>query len=371
MDNLHPRFLKELSHELATPLGIIFRKSLQERNVPNGWRQARIGAIFKKGNKAIAGNYRPVSLTSIVCKIMERIVRDKIIEHMNINNLFTTKQYGFMAGRSTALQLLRVLDEWTEALDEGKAVDCVYMDYQKGFDTVPHNRLMKKLEAYTIGENTRDWIKHYLDGRKQQVSVNGQLYRWHDVTSGIPQGSVIGPLLFVILINDLPDVVDSTVYVFADDTKIFNIVKNKGDMNTLQRDLSELTEWSNTWLLKFHPDKCKHMHIGRFNPDPDFKFTLMDKDLETVNDEKDIGVILDSDLSFDRHICEKVKKSNSMFALIRRTFHYLDIETFTPLYKSLVRTHLDYASSVWAPYKMRHIELIAGVQEGQPSNFQE
>ena len=133
-------------------------------------------------------------------------------------------------------------------------------------------------------------------------------------------------------------------------------------MGTLQKDLDIFTNWSNTWLLRFHPDKCKHMHIGRPNPDYTFRYTLMGKDLEQVESEKDIGVIVDIELSFDRHISEKFKKATSMFAVIRRIFNHLNEETFIPLYKSLVRTHLDYASSVWAPYRMKHVEFIEGVQ---------
>jgi hypothetical protein len=194
------------------------------------------------------------------------------------------------------------------------------------------------------------------------VSVNGATSSWRNVTSGIPQGSVIGPLLFVIFINDLPDIVESTVYLFADDMKIFNIIQGEEDMKTLQRDLDKLTEWSQTWMLRFHPEKCKQMHLGKHNPDPEFKYRILDNNLEKVTDEKDIGVIIDNNLSFEKHISEKCKKANSMFAVIRRTFQHLNTTTFVPLYKSLVRVHLDYASLVWAPHKSKPIDQIEGVQ---------
>ncbi|KAK3089125.1 hypothetical protein FSP39_001036 [Pinctada imbricata] len=362
MDNMHPMFLRELHLELAHPLALIFKRSLELRRVPNDWKKARISAIFKKGNKSLAGNYRPVSLTSIICKIMEKLVRDHLVEHFTKNSYFTSKQYGFMAGRSTALQLIRVMDEWTSALDCGYGIDCIYMDYQKAFDTVPHKRLLKKLEAYNIGPETIEWIGDYLSDRKQQVSVNGEVSEWHEVTSGIPQGSVLGPTMFVIFINDLPDIVKSTVYLFADDTKIFNLVQEVEDKNTLQRDLEQLTTWSNTWLLRFHPQKCKHLHIGKRDPDPEFHYSLLGNTLEQVKEEKDIGVIIDEKLSFDQHISEKVKKANSMFGVIRRIFQHFDDKSFIPIYKALVRTHLEYASSVWSPYKVKHIEMVEGVQ---------
>ena len=236
------------------------------------------------------------------------------------------------------------------------------MDYQKAFDTVPNNRLLSKLESYNLGEEMISWIRHFLSGRKQQVSINGANSNWQEVTSGIPQGSVIGPILFVIYINDLPDLVKSSVYLFADDTKIFKIIDDQNDRDTLQEDLEKLTEWSQTWLLKFHPDKCKFMHIGKNEPPSDFHYNLMNTPLEQFQQEKDIGVIIDDKLNFENHISQKVKKANSMFSIIRRSFQYLDEKTFLPLYKALVRSHLDYASSVWFPYKEKHINLIEGVQ---------
>ena len=361
-DNLHPAFLREIHEEIAEPLAIIFNKSLRDNEIPADWKTAKISAIFKKGNKCLANNYRPVSLTSIICKTMEKLVRDHITNHMIGNKLFTAKQYGFMSGRSTALQLLKVLDEWTEALDNGTGVDCIYMDYQKAFDTVPHNRLVSKLSAYGTGQNMIKWIKNYLSGRMQQVTINGKTSEWHKVTSGIPQGSVIGPLLFITFINDLPDIVQSPVYLFADDTKIFRLIQNPEDRNTLQSDLTKLTDWTNKWLLRLHPQKCKCMKLGKSSNEGDHKYSLLNTDLEEVTEEKDIGVIIDQKFSFESHISEKVKKANSMFAIIRRNFRHLDENTFLPLYKALVRSHLDYASSVWAPYKVKHLEQIEGVQ---------
>ncbi len=184
--------------------------------------------------------------------------------------------------------------------------------------------------------------------RKQFVAVNGEKSKMCPVLSGIPQGSVLGPLLFVIFINDLPDIVASEVFLYADDTKIFNKVKDSSDVKDLQEDLEKLTEWSNEWLLKFHPDKCKHIRIGkRSKTTPEY--SLQGRSLETIHEEKDIGVMIDDNLEFEKHICEKVQKANQMFGLIRRTFEHLDATTFIPLYKSLVRTHLDGAVCVVNP----------------------
>lgn len=253
---------------------------------------------------------------------------------MKRNNFFTRKEYGFISGRSTALQLLEVLDKWTEALDLGYSIDCVYMDYQKAYDAVPHKRLHNKLTSYGIHEQLIAWIDNFLSNRVQQVGVNGERSAWHNVTSGIPQGSVFVPLLFVIFINDLPETVNSDAYLFADDTKIFKIIKSSDDSTILQEDLTKLEEWSDTWLLRFHPDKCKHMHIGKKNDDN--SYSLHRKSLEKVIEEKDIGVVIDSDLTFEKHINEKVNKANQMFATLRRTFQFMDKSTFVQLYNAFV-----------------------------------
>ena len=220
---------------------------------------------------------------------MEKIIRDHMIQHLKNNNLLTNRQYGFVSGRSITLQLLSILDKWSEALDSGHNIDCVYMDYQKAFDTVPHRRLMMKLKAYGITDPILGWVMNFLENRTQQISVEGETSDWKEVTSGIPQGSVLGPLLFVIFINDLPDTLSTDTYLFADDTKIFHVIKNENDHQKLQDNLDSMEEWSNKWLLRFHPDKCKHMHIGQQQETQ--KYTLLNKQLETIDEEKDIGVI--------------------------------------------------------------------------------
>ena len=281
---------------------------------------------------------------------------------MKTNKLFSNKQYGFISGRSTTLQLLEVIDKWTEAIDNGKNVDCIYMDYQKAFDTVPHKRLLSKLHSYGISPQLIDWCRSFLLNRKQQVCVCGEYSKWHDVALGIPQGSVLGPLMFVIYINDLPEAVNCDMYLFADDTKIFNIISDKKDSMVLQKDLDTMSTWSDTWLLKFHPEKCKHMKLGKGKQDNYDAYKLIDKPLQTVETEKDIGVVIDKRLNFEEHVGEKVKKANMMTGIIRRSFQFLNEKNFLPLYKALVRSHLEFASSVWSPASAKCINMIEGVQ---------
>ncbi len=202
-DSLHPRLLKELAKELKAPLTTLFRRSLEDAELPDIWKRAKITAIFKKGDRKHPGNYRPVSLTSVICKVFEKLIREHVLLHLKRNGLLTNKQYGFLDGRSTSLQLLKVLDQWTEALDSGDIIDCIYMDYAKAFDKVPHRRLVSKLSAYGISGEIINWIEAFLTNRFQQVAVNGELSELKKMTSGIPQGSVLGPfyLLYTLMIS--------------------------------------------------------------------------------------------------------------------------------------------------------------------------
>ena len=196
---------------------------------------------------------------------MESIVRDNIVDHMMENKLFVDTQHGFVPGRSYITQLLMVLEIWTEMLDDGDPVDAVYLDFRKAFDSVPHQRLLGKLKAYGINGKITKWIKNFLVGRKQRVKVNGILSAWAAVISGIPQGSVLGPILFVLFIHDLPDMINSTVHIFADDTKVYRRVASDDDRAKLQEDINSLVQWSDTWQLRFNADKCKVLQLGHNN----------------------------------------------------------------------------------------------------------
>jgi len=365
-DGMHPYMLKSLAEELKTPLFKIFKYSIEKGKLPDAWKLGSISALHKKGSKANPGNYRPVSLTSIVCKLLEKIIRDKLLEHMRKNDQISEYQFGFLPGRSTTIQLLNVMEDWTRTLDEGGQIDAVYMDFMKAFDKVPHQRLIQKLKNYGFNMQTTRWVQDFLSNRLQEVRVNGAKSNRHEVTSGIPQGSVLGPILFVIYINDMPQSVKSKIYLFADDTKIYTDIKTSQDQTMLQEDLQSLYNWSETWLLKFHPDKCKSVTITR-NATDERTYHLFDEngntvELEKTQGEKDIGVLIDSKLNFRSHIQAQVNKANSIMGLIRRTYSYLDEESFKLLFKALVRPHIEYAAAVWNPYHKQDVELLENVQ---------
>ena len=364
-DAIHPRVIKEVSSSIAEALSIIFNTSLNTKSLPVEWKHANVSAIYKKGQKTVPNNYRPVSLTCILCKVMESIIRDNVIEHMKTNNLFSPKQFGFIQERSTVLQLLHVLDIWCEILDQGGVLDAIYCDFMKAFDKVPHRRLVYKTGKYGIKGNVLGWISSFLSNRTQCVVLNGCKSESAEVTSGIPQGSVLGPILFVLYINDLPEVVDkdSFAFLFADDTKLFRVIKNLIDCGVLQADLTKMVEWSDKWLLKFHPDKCKQIGIGINRKSINMhQYTMEGQKLETSTCEKDIGVHIDCNLKFDIHISNAVSKATRVLAVTRRTFDYMDATTFKYIFKGLVRPHLEYAAPIWSPHLEYLKERLENVQ---------
>jgi len=240
----------------------------------------------------------------------------------------------------------------------------IYFDFAKAFDTVPHQRLMKKVYAYGIRGKLYQWIKAFLTNRKQTVKVNGISSVEAAVTSGIPQGTVLGPLLFVIYINDLLDNVKSNGLLFADDTKIFKEITGKDDALSMQYDINSMEKWTHDWLLSFHPGKCHVVTLGKLeNIQLAFRYTVNGEEIEHVFNEKDLGVYIDSDLTFIEHVTTKVRIANAILGQIRRSFSYLDGATFAILYKSFVRPHLEHLQSVWSPWLKQYINLIEAVQD--------
>ena len=368
-DGFHPRVLNEISTSIKLPLSIICTQSYDEGRLPSDWKNAHITPIYKKGSKDAPGNYRPVSLTSVIGKMMESVIRDSLVKHMMDNNLFCDQQHGFVPGRSCMTQLLVTLELWTELLDSGASIDVIYLDFKKAFDTVPHQRLLRKLKAYGITGEVLEWVRDFLSGRRQRVVVNGKLSSWADILSGIPQGSVLGPILFVIFINDLPDVVSSTAKIFADDTKLFRAIRITEDHDVLQQDLDNLVEWSNKWQLEFNETKCKSLHLGSSNQR--LNYQMNSQLLEDTRNEKDLGVYIDDELKFHDHVSKAVAKASRLLGLIRATFTCLDKVTMPRLFTTMVRPHLEYGNVIWHPRFRRDSTEIEKVQRRATKLIQE
>jgi ribonuclease P/MRP protein subunit RPP40 len=352
--------LKELASELKDILTIIFTRSMAEGKVPEDWRSANITPIFKKGRKCEAGNYRPVSLTSHVCKVLESIIKDSIVEHLNKNELLNETQHGFRSKRSCLTNLLIFMEKVSDYVDQGCPVDVVYLDFQKAFDKVPHERLLLKIGALGIGGEVVNWIRAWLRDRKQRVVVSGESSDWSAVTSGVPQGSVLGPILFIMFINDIEVGVCSNVLKFADDTKLFGKVGSEENCKQLRADLRRLYNWSIDWQMLFNLEKCKIMHFGYNNPKN--TFLLGSQILDSVKEEKDLGVLITDDLKVSNQCVKVVKTANQVLGMIKRTFTFKTTDNLLQLYKSLVRPHLEYCMQVWCPYLRKDIDMIEGVQ---------
>ena len=357
-DEIHPRVLKECADVIYFPLYCILRQSLDQGKLPKIWKYANITPIHKKGDKMVTGNYRPVSLTSQICKLCEKLVRDKIV--MFIEKILAVEQHGFRRGRSCLTNLLVTLEEWTKWYDDGLAFDVLYLDFRKAFDSVPHARLIYKLRRYGICGKLCNWIEDFLSDRKQRVCLNGTCSPWLDVTSGVPQGSVIGPVMFLLFINDLPCSIESKCQIFADDTKLYHPILALVNAEVLQNDIAKLVEWSRNWLLGFNEGKCKVLHVGRNNPGCDY--FMKGKKLEAVTEERDLGVLMSNNLSFSKHIALSAAKTNGILGMIKRTFSYIDKVSFLVLYKSFVRPHLEFCVQAWSPYLERDKTVLEKVQ---------
>ena len=220
-------------------------------------------AIYKKGARHYAANYRPVSLTSLCCKLLEHAIVSNMVKHLEKHDILNDCQHGFRAKRSCELQILTLYHEMAASLDKKTQTDMVILDFSKAFDRVPHQRLLKKTHHYGIRDNTFQWIASFLSHRTQQVLVEGQSSEKVPVLSGVPQGSVLGPILFLIFINDLPDNLNSKARMFADDCIVYREIKSNKDQLTLQEDLDTLAAWEQKWGMDFHPHKCNVLRVSR------------------------------------------------------------------------------------------------------------
>ena len=365
MDQMHPRLLKELADTISAPLAIIFQATVHTSDLPQQWKDASITPIFKKGDRRVAANYRPVSLTSVVCKVMERLVVNQVLDHVKGNSLLCEEQHGFQSGRSTVTNLLEALNVWTEALMHGLPVDVIYLDYAKAFDTVPHERLLRQISSFGIKGKALHWIRSFLTGRHQQVRVNADTSTRRPVISGVPQGSVLGPILFTLFVSDVPGAVSSLISMFADDTKVYTALLEDDSSQNLADDLESLQEWSQKMQMCFHPKKCKVMHLGSKNMRHDYSMTLADGSqhaLEKVDTEKDLGVTIDYKLQFSEHVRTAVAKANRILGCLRHTFKHMTKDTLLLLYTSLVRPHLEYATCVWSPKTKKDKDALERVQ---------
>ena len=354
-DELKPLLYKELHAEIAPILQVIFSTSLSTGTVPDDWTKARVTPIFKKGDKSSAANYRPISLTCIACKIQEHIVTSHLVKFLNIHNILYDLQHGFREKRSCETQLVMLIEDLSRNLQSGKQTDVILLDFSKAFDKVNHLKLLYKLHQYGVRGQTLRWIQAFLGNRQQTVVVDGEESPPAPVTSGVPQGSVLGPILFLIYINDLPEQVRSKVRLFADDTALYLTLNNLTDSKTIQEDLDRLTQWELDWDMEFNPSKCQVIQVTRSRQPIPTQYHLQGHTLEVVDHAKYLGVNISSDLKWNTHVNYVVNKSNRSLGLIKRNIKTKHQNSRSTCYKTIVRPQLEYAASAPGPPHQRHV----------------
>ena len=363
-DELHPRVLKELATELGPVFAHLFQQSIDTGEIPKEWSLANICPLFKKSDRSLACNYRPVSLTCVPCKLLEHIVCSNIMAHLDEYKLLSDRQHAFRKGHSCETQLTTVINDWAKILDNRGQVDTFILDFEKAFDTPPHELLKSKLFGYGIGGKTLKWVDSFLCFRQQRVVVNGVKSDWAPVLSGVPKGTVLGPLLFSLYINDISSDIESEIRLFADDCVCYREIKDEKDTMKLQRDIDRLGSWARKWGMRFQPVKCNMMQLTRKRIKKiHASYTLEGTNLENVESIKYLGVTITSDLRWNTHVSNVCTKANRTLGFLRRNLYSCPQEVKEAAYKGLVRPVLDYGSSVWDPPGVVLQEELESVQK--------
>ena len=350
-DGIPSRLLKTLATELTPILTILFQATLHHGTIPLDWKKANVTAIFKSGERNKASNYRPISLTSITCKILEHIICSQIMSHFDRNNILTDAQHGFRKRRSCITQLIISTHELLTGIDKGEQHNAILLDFSKAFDKVPHHRLLRKLQYYGIHNQTFNWIQDFLTDRTQRVVLEGCTSETANVTSGVPQGSVIGPLLFLIYINDLPDSVSpaTSTKLFADDCLLYRNIKTVEDARNLQNDLDALQRWEADWLMEFNPKKCKILTVTNKRNPLQHTYQIHNEALEEVPTAKYLGISLHQNMKWNHHVNQLSTKANSTRAFLQRNIRSCPRHIKIMCYKTLLRPVLEYGCEVWDP----------------------
>lgn len=365
-DGVPSSLLKECSRELSPVLVKLFRSSISSGEIPQLFKEAAIVPIFKSGDKTLASNYRPISLTSILIKVLERIVRKQVFNFLSSMGKLNDSQHGFRNGRSCLSALLNVFDDIMHLVSKDCAVDMIYLDFAKAFDKVDHGILLHKLRSSGIYGNLGVWFYNFLCNRTHHVRIPGGVSLPHPVISGVPQGTVLGPLLFLIMISDInSDIKHSCVTSFADDTKVYSCISNVNHCKELQSDLDLIYRWADTNNMFFNAQK---FHFISFSSPPTLindHPSYLDPSNNIISPSStvlDLGVYISSDCTFEAHINNIVKRCTQLSGWVMRTFKSRDNVTMLTLFKSLILSRLDYCSQLWSPHLVKHVNLIEKVQ---------
>lgn len=360
-DGISTKLLKLTSQYSAPLLSLIFQQSIDTGCVPDDWKSAFIIPIFKSGDSSLPSNYRPISLTSISCKLLEHIIHKHIITYLNENNLLLINQHGFRKNLSCQTQLFELITDLHHSLHSSLYVDAVFVDFSKAFDRVPHNRLILKIRSLKLDQKTTQWIEQFLTNRHQSVKFQNHTSNPARVISGVPQGSVLGPLLFLIYINDIATNINATIRLFADDCVIYKEIASPTDITHLQSALNKLSEWCSVWQMQINIDKTKHLKFSPALKTQVNTYAINNIPIDSVSTFKYLGIKFNSSLTWNDHIEHITSKSLKKLGLLKRRLHLATRDTRLLAYNSLIRPSLEYASIIWHPYHVtwtNHLEAV-------------
>ena len=368
-DGFSARMLKSTAANIAPSIAQLFNLSISLGKVPSAWKLSFVVPIPKSSRTSEPNNYRPISLLCVLIKLLEKHIYSLIVCHLEEFYPLSDCQWGFRAGRGTVTALLSTIHEWLQLLEAGQDICAIFLDYRKAFDSVPHAPLIDKLVATGLHTNLLAWLTDYLTNRMQQVVIDGVSSHRVAVTSGVPQGSVLGPLLFSLYINSITEVPlspPSRRALYADDALLYRPISHPNDFLAVQSDLNAIKQWSDEHLLQLNPIKCKYMILSRKRSPVANSLTLLlgQSALEEVATFRYLGVLIRNNLSWSDHIAGICVRTRKILGLLYRQF-YTDSssETLKQLYLSLVRPHLEYAAQLWDPHTRRDTDRLEAVQK--------
>ena len=363
-DCINNRLLKEAATALSFPVCDLFNFSLAQGKVPTLWKQANVTPIHKKNDPSNFSNYRPISLLSTIGKSLEKIIHKHVFNFLQANSLLTNLQSGFVPADSTVNQLVDIYNTFCKALDEGKEVRAIFCDVSKAFDRVWHQGLLFKLKSIGVTDSLIDWFEDYLSNRKQRVVLPGATSRWTSIKAGVPQGSILGPLLFLVYINDIVDDIDSSIRLFADDTSLYIIVDNPIEAAIqLNADLEKVHQWASKWLVTFNPAKTESLLFTRKQNRPYHPPVSMNHNVITeVTDHKHLGLTFTSDCTWHEHLDSVKQKAWFRINIMRKLKFTLDRLSLQTIYFSFVRPLLEYADVVWDNCTQNEVSELEKIQ---------
>jgi hypothetical protein len=369
MDGIHPKFLKMAASEIAPSLAYLFNFFIREGHFPSMWKIAKVAPIFKSGDKTNPSNYRPISVLPTLSKILERHIHNNFYSFLTNHNLIYDRQSGFRAGHSTETALTKLVQSWTAAINEGKLVGAVFIDLRKAFDLVNHDILLEKLSLYKCNENAMSFFRSYLTTRSQNVVVDNRVSSQLEVDCGVPQGSILGPLFFILFINDLPLYVDNEFDMYADDSTLHTTGKTIESLEfSLQRDLEEISTWCRRNKMVINPTKTKAMllttrqkraKLGRKSLDVD----IDGNPIQMVEVEKLLGIHIDQHLTWDHHIHKLSVILSSKLRLFRRLRFLLPQTTRKLFFNSYILPHFNYCDIIWGSCNATLMDSIFRLQK--------